>query len=212
MVITKISKRKGSRQRYSVCIDGEPSFDVGETVLLKYGLRANDIIDDARIAAVKTAETEDRARTIAVNYLSYRPRAYSEVTRHLAGKGISKEIAEAVVRRLESAGLINNLEFSRMFVRDRLKRKLTGRALLRNQLAAKGIPAAMIEQVLREYVTDEDQTNAARELASRRMRLTKRSTAKLDRLKQQQRIAGYLLRHGFSSEIVQRTVRSLFRA
>ncbi len=196
---------------YSVYIDGSISFEVCDTVLLKFGLRANDSVDEKRVSAIKTAEAENQARTIAVNYISYRPRSSSEVLRHLLHKGISKEVAEPIVRHFETVSLINNLEFARMFVRDRLRRKPTGRALLKNLLATKGIAPAMIDQVLREYITEEDQTSAAKELASRRMNLTKRSMAKLDPLKQQQRITGYLLRHGFSNEIVQRTVRSLFR-
>lgn len=210
-MITRISKRKTSRGRYTVFIDGSPSFEVSETVLQKSGLRTNDTIDEKAIAEIKASETENEARTIAVNYLSYRPRSSSEVLRHLVRKGISRETAVPIVRRLESVGLINNLEFARMFVRDRLRRKPTGRALVKNLLAAKGIEPTVIDQVLRENITDEDQTSAAKQLASKRLRLTKRSMAKLDARKQEQRITGYLLRHGFSSEIVQRTVRSIFR-
>ncbi len=211
MFITRISKRKNNRGRYSVEVDGSPSFEVSETVLVKTGLRINDSIDEQQIAAVKATEADNEARTIAVNYLSYRPRSASEVIRHLVRKGIPRETAEPLVRRFEALGLINNLEFARMYVRDRLRRKPIGRALVKNLLGSKGIPPAVIDQVLREIITEEDQTAAARDLASKRLRLTKRSMAKLDPRKQQQRITGYLLRHGFSSEIVQRTVRSLFR-
>jgi regulatory protein len=139
LVITRISKRKNSRGRYSVFIDGSPSFEVSETILLKSGLRTNDSIDEKGIAAVKELEAENKARTIAVNYLSYRPRSSNEVFQHLVRKGISRGIAEPIVHRFESVGLINDLEFARMFVRDRLRRKPIGRALLKNLLAAKGI-------------------------------------------------------------------------
>ncbi|HTP12958.1 MAG TPA: RecX family transcriptional regulator [Bacteroidota bacterium] len=211
MLITRISKRKSGRGRYSVYVDGSPAFEVSETVLVKTGLRANESIDEQQLASVKAAETDNEARTIAVNYLSYRPRSANEVIQHLVRKGIPRETAEPLVRHFESIGLINNLEFARMFVRDRLRRKPTGRALVRNLLGSKGISPAVIDRVLKETITDEDQTTAARELAARRLRLTKRSMAGLDLRKQQQRITGYLLRHGFSSEIVQRTIRSLFR-
>ncbi len=211
MLITRISKRKNNRGVYSIYVDGGPSFEVSEAVLVKTGLRTNDSIDEKGIAAATALEADHRARTIAVNYLSYRPRSSGEVLQHLMRKGVAREIAEPLVRHFESIRLINNLEFARMFVRDRLRRKPTGRALLKNLLGSKGISPAVVDQVLRETITDEEQTTAARELAAKRLRLTKRSTAKLDPQKQLQRITGYLLRHGFSSEIVQRTVRSLFR-
>ena len=70
---------------------------------------------------------------------------------------------------------------------------------------------ATVRLVLDENISDEDQKSAAKELAARRLRLTKRSMTKLDPLKQKQRLTGYLLRHGFSTEIVQKTIQNLFR-
>ncbi len=211
MIVTRIAKRKNSRRLFAVYVDGEFAFDASDAVILKFGLRTNDSIDEERIAAIKTSELQTEAQLIAVNYVSYRPRSSREVLDHLMRKGFSKELADSVVRHFESVSLINNLEFARMFVRDKLRRKPTGKALLQKLLAAKGIPSPMIDQVLREHISDEDQKNAARDLASRRMRSTKRSLAALDPTKQKQRLTGYLLRHGFSSEIVHKTIQALFR-
>ncbi|HEY6951384.1 MAG TPA: RecX family transcriptional regulator, partial [Bacteroidota bacterium] len=165
---------------------------------------------EERMTAIKAAALEEQAQSIAINYVSYRPRSSREVVNHLIRKGIQKQLAESVVHRFETVNLINNLEFSRMFVRDKLRRKPTGKSLLQKLLAAKGISSPMIEQVLRENITDEDQNIAANELASRRLRLTKRSMARLDPLKQKQRLTGYLLRHGFSNDVVQKTIHALF--
>lgn len=196
---------------YVVHIDGAAAFDVSDTVLVKYGLRVNDTLDEDRIAAIKAAELEKEAQSTALNYVSYRPRSSREVFEHLTRKRFSKELAESVVGHFQSVSLINNLEFARMYVRDKIRRKPTGTALLRRVLAAKGIPSPIIEQVLSEIICEEDQKEAARELASKRIRLTKRSMGKLDQMKQKQRLMGYLLRHGFSNEIVQKTIQSLFR-
>jgi regulatory protein len=211
VIVTRIASRKNNQRLFAVYIDGEFAFDASDSTILKFGLRSNISIDEETIAAVKSAEVQREAQLTAVNYVSYRPRSSREVLDHLKKKGFSRELADSIIHHFESVSLINNLEFARMFVRDKLRRKPTGRALLRRQLAAKGIPSPMIEQVLREYISDEDQKNAAKELASRRLRLTKRSLSGLDLLKQKQRLTGYLLRHGFSSEIVQKTIQALFR-
>ena len=197
---------------FSVYVDGAIAFDASDTVILTYGLRREDTIDENKIEEIKAAQLRKEAQLSAVNYISYRPRSSREVLDHLTRKKFSKELAESTVHHFESVSLINNLEFARMFVRDKLRRKPTGKSLLQRQLAAKGIPSSMIDQVLRENISEEDQRNAAKELASRRLRLTKRSMAALDPLKQRQRLTGYLLRHGFSSEIVQKTIQNLFRS
>ncbi len=197
---------------FSVYVDGAIAFDASDTVILTYGLRREDTIDENKIEEIKAAQLRKEAQLSAVNYISYRPRSSREVLDHLTRKGFSKVLAESTVHHFESVSLINNLEFARMFVRDKLRRKPTGKSLLQRQLAAKGISSSMIDQVLRENISDEDQRNAAKELASRRLRLTKRSMAALDPLKQRQRLTGYLLRHGFSNEIVQKTIQNLFRS
>ncbi len=211
MVITRIARNKAKRTSFAIYLDGEYSFDVNEAVLVQFALRTGDELDDRKVQSIKSVALRKAAEEVAVNYVSYRPRSSREVQDHLVHKGYTKEVADSVVGHLESVRLINNQEFARMFVRDRLRRKPTGRALLQKQLSAKGIPSAMIRQVLDESITDDGQRAAAKELATTRLRLTKRSMMKLDPLKQKQRLTGYLLRHGFSSEIVQKTIHNLFR-
>lgn len=212
MVITRIVKRKNKRRLFTVFIDESASFDVSDSVLLQYGLRTGDSIDGATIAAVKASELQKEVQLVAVNYISYRPRSSREVLDHLTRKGFPRTLSEGTVHHLESIRLINNLEFARMFVRDKLRRKPIGRSLLQRFLAAKGIPAPIADQVLRETISDEEQKKAAQELASKRIRLTRRSMSKLDVLRQKQRLTGYLLRRGFSGEIVQNTIQALFRS
>jgi regulatory protein len=211
VVITRIVKRKNKRRMFAVHVDGSYAFDVSDTVLVQYGLKTEDNIDQNKIAEIKASEVRKEAQLTAVNYLSYRPRSSREVIDHLGRKGFPRDLAESIVRHFETVSLINNLEFARMFVRDKLRRKPIGKSLIQKLLAAKGISSPMIQQVLSENISDEDQKNAALELASRRLRLTKRSMAKLDPIKQRQRLTGYLLRHGFTNEVVQKTVQTLFR-
>lgn len=211
MIITRIVKRKNKQRTFAIYVDGAIEFDVSDTVLLKYGLRRGDNIDEDTITEIKGSELRKQAENLAVNYISYRPRSSRELLDHLIRKGFSRELGESVVQHFESISLINNLEFARMFVRDRLRRKATGQRLLHRLLAAKGIPSVTIEQVLRENVSEEDQKLAAKELASRRLNLTKQSMARLDPAKKRQRLTAYLLRHGFSNEVVQKTIQSLFR-
>ena len=211
MLITRLTKRATKGRLFSVYIDGTHALDISDAVLLKFGLRTGDEIDEDTIQALKHAESEKQAQSTAVNYLSYRPRSSKEVFDHLVRKGFSRELAESIVRHFKSVSLIHDLEFARMFVRDRIRRKPTGRALLHRQLAAKGVDSEIIDEVLTEFVSDKDQREAAANLASKRMRLTEQSLAKLDPLKRKQRMTGYLLRHGFSNEIVQKIIQSLFQ-
>jgi SOS response regulatory protein OraA/RecX len=73
----------------------------------------------------------------------------------------------------------------------------------------KGISRQVIDNVLTEYVSDEDQRKAAAHLAGKRLKLAGKRFSKLDPLKRKKRLTDFLLRRGFSNEVVLKTVRNL---
>jgi SOS response regulatory protein OraA/RecX len=104
--------------------------------------------------------------------------------------------------------MVNDLEFARAFVRDRLKRKPTGQALLRMQLLAKGITSSMADMVLAELISPQSQQTSALQAAKRKIQLTKYSKRNLDEEKRKKRLLDFLLRRGFSYEIALKTIRT----
>jgi regulatory protein len=208
MIITKIQRLRGKKSRYSIYLDGSQALELSDGTIGKFGLRQGNDIDDATLTKLTEAETEIQAKNVAINYLSYRQRSSREILEHLAKKGFNKNIGEKIIRDLQSIGMINDIEFARLFVRDRLKRKPAGRALLRQQLLAKGISRQVSDQVLGELVSPQYQHDAALELAKRKLRLAHRSLFKLDEEKRKKRLIDFLLRRGFSYEITLKTIRS----
>jgi regulatory protein len=207
--VTKIIRKKSRQPLYSVSVDGAKAFELNADVLVKLGLRVGDELTEKDIERIMVEEARFRAQRLAVNYLSYRPRSSREVARHLTRKGYGKELARAVAQNLEKAGLINDAEFAAMFVRDRIKRRPMGRAMLRRALQEKGIAPQVVEQVLNRALSDETQQEAARELASKRLRLHQSTFAKLDAAHKKKRLLEYLLRRGFSNDIAIKTVRAV---
>jgi regulatory protein len=189
-------------------LEGSRVLELSDWTIGKFGLRKGDDIDDAAVAKIKEAEAETQAKNIAVNYLSYRRRSAKEIRDHLLRKGFDRESCEKVIRGLQSAEMINDKEFARSFVKDRLLRKPVGLALLRQQLLAKGIPSGTAEEVLEELVSARDQQNAAVELLKQRMRLAHRSLSGLDDVKRKKRLIDFLLRRGFSYDVTMKTIRT----
>ncbi len=211
MIITKILLHKKYRDRYNVYVDGVLGFDVSANVLQKFDLHLDQRIDDQIVERIATAEAQHRAQSIAFNYISYRPRSSKEVTDHLTRKGHRRELAQKVVRHLQDLKYIDDNEFARMFVRDRLKRRPSGYSMLRHGLINKGIAPAIVEKVLKEYVSDEKQLEAAHQLVEKKLRSVNGTLSKLTPLKQRSRMFNYLLQRGFSTEIAHKTVRSLLK-
>ncbi|MEX0601745.1 MAG: RecX family transcriptional regulator [Bacteroidota bacterium] len=209
MFITKILRKKKRPPVYAVSVDGTLAFELSEEVFVRFGLHTGGEITEKTVEQIVTTEALTRATRTAVNYLSYRPRSSKETAQHLIRKGHSSELARRVVQQLTRQGMINDLEFARMFVRDKVKRKPVGKALLRQSLLEKGISPPVAEQVLKEYISDEEQQVAAEKLAARRLNLAHATFQKLDPVRRKKRLLEYLLRRGFSSEVAHKTVRAV---
>ena len=212
MVVTKVLRQWGKIPKYSVYLDGTYGFDVSDSTRFKFGITAGREMSSEILDKAKDAELFYQGQRVAINYVSYRPRSSREVMVRLNQKGFPLGVAQRVVQHFESVSLVNDGEFARMFVRDKLKAKHLGRALLKQLLQAKGISRQMIDEVLGEYVTEENQQRSASELATKKLKLAARSFSKLDRMKQRKRLIDFLLRRGFSSDIAIKTVKAVLAA
>jgi regulatory protein len=211
MLITKVQKSRRERNRYDVYFDDQKSLRVSESVRTKFGLFTGVQIDDETLDNLRAADERERAHQIAVNFISYRPRSSREVLDRLTKKGFDPSLSSELVERLRELNLLNDIEFARMFVRDRLLRKPMGRALLRKKLMEKGISFQMCESVIKEYVTDRDEEVAAKNLLTRKLKMSQARYSKLDPVTRQKRLMDYLLQRGFSHEVASKTARSLTR-
>ncbi len=212
MVVTRILRQRGKIPKYSVYLDGKYEFDVSDSTRIKFGINAGREMNSEILDKAKEAELFYQGQRVAINYVSYRPRSSREVMVKLNQKGFPLGVAQRVVQHFESVSLVNDGEFARMFVRDKLKAKHVGRALLKQLLYAKGVSRQLIDEVLGEYVTEEDQQRSASELAAKKLKLAARSFSKLDRMKQRKRLIDFLLRRGFSSDIAIKTVKAVLAA
>lgn len=189
-------------------LDGVPVLELSDWTIGKCGLRTGDDLDEPTVDKIKSTEAETQAKNIAINYLSYRQRSSKEIIDHLTKKGFTHKCAEDVTRQLQSARMVNDLEFARAFVRDRIKRKPTGQALLRTQLLAKGITSSMTDMVLAELISPQSQQASALQAAKHKIQVTQYSKRNIDTEKRKKRLLDFLLRRGFSYEIALKTIRA----
>jgi regulatory protein len=209
MQITKILKSRRERNKYEIFIDDKPGLRVSESTLAKSGLYTGKNLDERAIEQIVLADSREQAHQVAVNFISYRPRSSKEILDKLARKGFSRELAIEVVDKLKELDLLNDLQYARMFVRDKLRLKPMGKAMLRHKLLEKGIAFQLSERVIKEYVTDENEQAAAKTLAERKMKMNRTRFSALDRPTKQKRLADYLLSRGFSQDIAYKTARSI---
>ena len=139
----------------------------------------------------------------AFRLLSFRMRSKDEMRGRLVKKGYTGSEVNEVLDKLERLNYLNDTEFARMWVKNRVESKPLGSALIRRELKQKGIAPDIIKDVLDESLKGYDEYEAARELVLKKI---SKSNTRDDRLLQ--RLSGYLARRGFSYEVIQKVLKS----
>jgi len=201
-VVTRIQTQRKSPKRKSIYLDGKFAFGLDEETLFKHGLRVGDRLTDERIESILQAEQKRKAKEIALNFLSYRSRSEKEISERLKKKGFNPGNIEEVISDLKRVNLLDDYEFACQWIKDRLKSRPRGLALIRQELIRKGIKKEIIEKALDESYPEEDEVKLASELIKKR---EKRYTG-LDKKLARKRMSDFLLRRGFPYEVVKETL------
>lgn len=134
-------------------------------------------------------DPEAEAYAKAVDLLSRRPHFRRQLADKLARRGFEEHVVDAVLDRLQSHRYLDDRQTARDFVESKLARGPLGRRRLAADLAKRGAPREIADEVLAELLPDDDRA-AARQAAE--AWLARRRAPK------PQALAGYLERRGFS--------------
>jgi regulatory protein len=152
------------------------------------------------------------AQEIALRALERTRRTRRELERRLRDRDVEAAIAREALNRLERVGLIDDLEYARAFLREKLGRRAVGARLLRGQLVARGVNGAAADQAMAELASAEDSGSASRtELDRARHAAAQfaRRYARLDPKTRRQRLSAALVRRGFDYDTVSDALRAL---
>jgi len=155
-----------------------------------------------------TSNGVKRAKDYAFKLLSYRPRSIKEIQDRLKKKDYSLKVILKVIKSLKRLKFLNDKEFAKIWVENRIRTKPMGRYRLYQELIQKGIDRDLIEKTLNDY-REEEEIKLARELTQRKL---ERSYQNLDEVTTKRRLYGFLQRRGFSYDTIQEVMKELRRA
>ena len=141
--------------------------------------------------------TKDKALSRAMRYCAYQDRANKEVVLKLKTWGVNDQDSLFIINYLKEEGYLNEERFSRAFISGKFRLKKWGRIKIRFELKAKGISTELISLCLEE-ISDIEYKKCIYKLANEKMQTTKGKDAYVIRNK----VANYLLRKGYESELI----------
>ena len=126
--------------------------------------------------------------------LTLRARTEKEIAERLGAAGFPSTVVAEAVARLKELRLLDDADFARAWVEERMRRKGSGPEVLRAELRAKGVDPEVTEEALAEALPDE--AARATEVAAGLMG----RIGGLPLPKQVSRLSSALARKGFSEE------------
>jgi regulatory protein len=146
----------------------------------------------------------------ALHFLSFRPRSEKEVRDSLIKKKAPQEIVERIINSLKEQKFINDEEFARWFIENRLRFRPKSLRIIKLELKQKGIEMDVIDSVILEIQNNDVADVKVNDLDSAKRLVTKR----IDKYKGQdkqiiyQKLGAYLARRGFNWDTIKKSIDS----
>jgi len=146
-----------------------------------------------------------KARRFVFRLLKHRLRSVQEIRIKLREKGMPEQIREAIIHNFLTNGLLDDRLFTRAWIHSRLKKPI-GITRIHRELKKKGIPPDIIGQETERALNEYDEFDVIRQLAQHRLRQYRH----LNQTKARRRLYAYLIRRGFSSDLIFKILREIF--
>ena len=149
-------------------------------------------------------EALETALQRAYRYLGHRDRTVAEVRRHLLGKGVPDDVADAAIAELAELGYLDDARFAAQFADDRRRLDAWGSDRIERRLRELGVDRELIAAALAGQ-------DGAGELEAAVALLRRRFPAVPESDRERDRALGLLVRRGYELELAYDAIRALGR-
>jgi regulatory protein len=136
---------------------------------------------------------DDNFYTKAIRFLSQRPRSEKEVFDYLTKKKASQSHIGIILKKLKEQKFLDDTAFTKWWIESRMRFKPKGWNIIHQELRMKGVAEDIIDS-LKTVPSVEEQ--AIHTLIAKKMRFLKY----IEKGKMYKKLAGFLIRKGFSFE------------
>ena len=204
--ITALESIKRKKGWFEIRFDNNLSFNVNDELVLKCLLKVGRNLTKNEIEKLRNEADYLFLKKKALDILSRRRISERELRRKLRSERKFSYHTDKVVGGLKNIGLIDDLTFASSAINSFLISGPKSRMYIRQKLYQKGIPKEIAEKAIESELADYDESQAALGLARKKFETVK----PLSTLKAKKRIADFLRGRGFSWDIVNYCLNSLF--
>lgn len=154
--------------------------------------------------SLRLKDSHAEVKNYALKLLRYRSRSKKEMHERLRRKGFDNDQINRAMGFLEDAGLMKDEVVARELSRNAIERKYLGRKGIEMFLSRRGIERELINETLSTH-TREMEKETALKLVEKRLKTLKNYPENVIK----RRLWGILGRRGFSTDIINRAIKSI---
>jgi regulatory protein len=190
MKVSSIKAQINNSGRFSIFIDGNYIFSLGESGLLKSKLIVGQELSQKEIDIFKQQSEDDLLYQKAFQYAAARMRTAWEVKNFLERHGGSEELVPYTLNKLSNLSLIDDEKYARTYIEDRQNLHPSSRRKIILELHKKHIAEDIIQRATSDEVEQTDELSSLRTIIQ--------SKRKQSRYQDNLKLMQYLSRQGFS--------------
>lgn len=199
-IITKIKPQK-NKNRANIYLDNKFGFGIDLENFVKLNLKIEQELSEKQIEEIiKKAEFQKTLDRL-LRFTTLRPRSKKEIESWLKRKRVHESLYEKLFNRLKKLDLVNDKNFAKWWVDQRIQFKNKSKRELVLELRIKGIDKNTIEDVLSKVKLNE--LKNAKKLIKKNMYKWR----KYDELLKDKKMSEYLARKGFTWEIIKKVLK-----
>lgn len=203
--ITAITAQKKNSKRCNIFIDDEFAFGLAANLVLDCQLRVGVPLDEETIQRLQTMDQFEAAKEKALRALNRRMRSTGQIRQLL--QDFPVEIVNRVLDFLQEYNFVNDPEFARGLIADRLRFRPRGWPVLQQELRAKGVAPDIIKSIIAEYKNNTNEESMAMPMATKKWQADRA----LDLPNRKNRLYQYLTRRGFDYDLINQIIEQLTR-
>lgn len=203
--ITSIRRNVKDGGRCSVFVDevflAACPIDVATSLGLRKGLEMTDDLE-------RMLRKEDKRivlRQKTYHFATYKPRTERQVRDYLIGREAAPEEIDDVMAWLKEFRLLDDRVYAERFLDAARERKPLSRSTAKRTLARKGVPESIIDEVLHEQYSEDDAINAARRVASKKLRMISSASDK----ERDEKLMRFLQYRGYPWDVIRTVLHEL---
>ena len=194
MKINKIEKLKNNK--YKIIIDEESIITFDNVILANNLLYKKEIDNDLYKTIIKDTEYYNNYNKV-LKYIVKRRRSEKEIRKYLVKLEIKKEDIDNIINKLKNINLINDIDYCKAFINDKINLSKQGINKIRIDLLEQDIPIDIIDEELSKI--DIDVLNNRLE----KMIIKKiHSNKKYSKNQLKQRILNEMINLGYSKDLI----------